>query len=130
MWRARNIVVGDENRITVRRTLDSGVDANRTARAGTVFNDHLLTELAGHVLADHASDEVQPAPCRERHNETDRAARPILGPRRHWPTCHRTAKQRNELAPLHRSLPIGSEGPLGFSGLGRGIVPPPKLAFW
>ena len=73
--RARDVVIGDEDGIAVGRTLDRRVDADRAPGAGAVLDEHLLAELARHVIADHASDEVEPAAGRERHDEAQRTAR-------------------------------------------------------
>src|SRR6476661_3877954 len=85
MWRTRHIVVGDENRIAVGRTLDRRVDAYRPACTDSVLDKYLLAELARHVLSDHASDKVQSAACREWHDETYRPVRPLLRMRRGQP---------------------------------------------
>ena len=76
MRRACDIVVGEENRITVRSAFDRGVDADRATGAGAVLNEHLLAQLAGQMLADDTSHKIKTAASCERYDETHRPVRP------------------------------------------------------
>jgi hypothetical protein len=77
MRSARHVVVGDEDRVTVRRTLDRRLDADSSARTRAVLDHDLLADRARHRFADETGDEIQSASGRKRHDE---AHRPI-GPR-------------------------------------------------
>ena len=68
--RACDIVVGDENRISIGRTLHRSVDADRAAGAGAILNHDLLAELARHVFADDAGNKVEAPAGGKRHDET------------------------------------------------------------
>src|SRR6185503_15459499 len=120
-WRGRDVVVGEQQRIAVRRRLDRQVDADRAAGAGAVLDEHLLAEPARNVLADEPGDEVEPAAGRERHDEAHRPVRIGLSARdrgREYRACRST---HDEFAPpdVHASL---SRSHLRFRGPCRAEV--------
>ena len=67
MRSTRHVVVGDENRIAIRWTLDRSLDADRSARSGAVLDHNLLTDRARDRFAHHTGHAVQScAPSRAR----------------------------------------------------------------
>src|SRR5260221_14165687 len=77
MRSARHVVVGDEHRVTVGRTLDRRLDADGPARTRAVLDHDLLADRARHRFADDTRDEIKSASGRKRHDEAD----PPMGPR-------------------------------------------------
>src|SRR5215470_5873294 len=77
MRSARHVVVGDEHRVTVGRTLDRRLDADGPARTRAVLDHDLLADRARHRFADDTRDEIKSASGRKRHDEADRP----IGPR-------------------------------------------------
>jgi hypothetical protein len=49
------------------------VGADHARAAGLVLDDHRLAERGGHLLGDHAADDVGRAGRRERHDQPHRA---------------------------------------------------------
>jgi hypothetical protein len=48
-----------EQRVTVGMRGRHRLGGNRTAGARSIFHDDLLTQAAGHLLANHARDDVE-----------------------------------------------------------------------
>jgi hypothetical protein len=76
--RARRVVVGDQDRVAVRRALHREIHPERPARPGPVLHHHLLAERPRHVFADRTGDEVDAAARRQRHDEAQRPAGPRI----------------------------------------------------
>src|SRR5262249_60215445 len=69
MRSARHVVVGNEDRVTVGRTLDSGLDADSSARTRAVLDHDLLADRARHRFADDTGAEIPSASGRKSHDE-------------------------------------------------------------
>src|SRR5664279_4364088 len=65
VWGARGIVVGDEDRIAVRRTLHRRVHADGAAGAGAVLDKELLAESLRQNLRALPRDEIDGAARRQ-----------------------------------------------------------------
>src|SRR6476659_9486087 len=68
----------DQHRVAIRGRLCRGLDADIAVGAGLVLDDDLLPQTARQILADEAGAHVGRAAGRERYDETNRPARPVL----------------------------------------------------
>jgi hypothetical protein len=95
MWRARDVVVGDEEIVAVGRRLDAGIDPDGAARsAGAVFDEHLLPDAARDMVADQPRDEIQSAAGGQMHDKAHRPVRPVLRAQNVRRKCRRAERCR------------------------------------
>src|SRR5262245_55980518 len=96
--------IAENELVAVGRRPCHAVDAGHAAGAADVFHNDRLTELAAQSLGKNAGDPIGRSPGGERYHHRDRPRRIVLRAARCRPR-NRAAKERNELAPLHRAGP-------------------------
>ena len=83
------------NGVTVGRRFGQGHQAGDTVTPGAVFHHHALLEFVAQDVGRFAPDQIGRAAGRKRHDQTNRLARPLLGPHRRLkaPQTHTQPKQ-------------------------------------
>src|SRR5262249_57570769 len=79
-------------------------DADRGAGSGNVFDHHGLTEGGLHGLGQDATQRVERAAGRERHDDGHRLGRKRLRSRRGRPDDRGKGRNLQQSSPSHRSL--------------------------